>query len=52
MVGVRRVGIPPALIKKWDAERKRRAKTIRRLAEPAADSGVAGGETDGADRVD
>ena len=47
----RRVGIPPALIKKWDAERKRRAKTIRRLAEPPADSGVAAGETDGADSI-
>ena len=44
-------GIPPALIKKWDAERKRRAKTIRRLAEPPADSGVAAGETDGADSL-
>ena len=45
------VGIPPALIKKWDAERKRRAKTIPKLAEPPADSGVIAVETDGADRV-
>ena len=46
-------GIPPALVKKWDAERRRRAKTIRKLAEPPADSGVAAtGETDGADRID
>jgi len=45
-------GIPPALIRKWDAECRRRAKTIRKLAEPPADSGVAAGKTDGADRID
>jgi len=45
-------GIPRALVKKWDAERRRRAKTIRKLAEPPADSSAAAGETDGADRVD
>jgi len=45
-------GIPPALVKKWEAERRRRAKTIRKLAELPADSGVAAGETDGTDRVD
>src|SRR5262249_46508302 len=46
-------GIPPALVKKWDAERRRRAKTIRKLAEPPADSGVAAAaETDGANRID
>jgi len=46
-------GIPRALIRKWDAERRRGAKTIRKLAEPPADSGVAAaGETDGADRLD
>ena len=46
-------GIPPTLLKKWDAERRRRAKMIRKLAEPPADSGVAAtGKTDGADRID
>ena len=45
-------GIPRALIRKWDAERRRRAKMIRKLPEPPADSGVAKGETDGAGRVD
>jgi hypothetical protein len=45
-------GVPPVLVKKWDAARRRRAKTIRKLAEPPADSGVASGETDGADRID
>src|SRR5262249_47902743 len=45
-------GIPPALVNKWDAARRRRAKTIRKLAEPPADSGGAAGETDGADRID
>jgi hypothetical protein len=25
-------GIPPAIIRQWDAERRRRAKTIRKLA--------------------
>jgi hypothetical protein len=45
-------GIPRALVKKWDAERRRRAKTIRKIAEPPADSSVAAGETDGADRID
>ena len=43
-------GIPRALVKKWDAGR-RRAKTIRKLADSPADSGVAAGETHGADRV-
>jgi hypothetical protein len=45
-------GIPRALIRKWDAARRRRAKTIRKLAEPPADSGVAADETDGADSVE
>jgi len=45
-------GIPPALVKKWDAERRRRAKTIRKLAEPPADYGAAAGKTNGADRID
>src|SRR5262249_20063389 len=46
-------GIPPALVKKWDAERRRRAKTIRKLAESPADSGVAASrETDGPDPTD
>src|SRR5262249_32548177 len=46
-------GTRRALIRRGEAERRRRAKTIRKLAEPPADSGVAAaGETDGADRID
>ena len=44
-------GIPRALVKKWDDER-RRAKTIRKLAEPPVYSDVAAGKADGTDRVD
>jgi hypothetical protein len=29
-------GIPPALLRKWDAERRRRTKTIRKLAKAGA----------------